>query len=206
MPTFSAFRWVKRGLNGDVKNVMSAIAPAPHDFIRKICFGDRFVLDLERFRLLRDGADVKLRPKAFELLRYLVQHQGRVVSKEELIRAIWPDAFVTDDSLVQCVRDVRRALNDESQQCLKTVPRRGYIFEVHNNSNGGGVSDIVDAREAERLAVDASAYPSSAETITASVQSPEVVEPRAIRTRWLWLGVALLCILAIAVAFDWYLQ
>jgi Tol biopolymer transport system component/DNA-binding winged helix-turn-helix (wHTH) protein len=183
---------------------MTAIAPSPQDFHKKISFGDRFVLELERFRLVRDGEDVKLRPKAFEVLRYLVQHQGRVVSKEELFRAIWSDAIVTDDALVQCVKDVRRALNDDSQQWLKTVPRRGYIFEASNSSNGGGVTEIVDAREAERPSTGASADASSVETVTAPVEFPVQVLPRQSRTRWLWPGVALLSLLAMAGAFAWY--
>ena len=44
------------------------------------------------------------------------------------MQAVWPDAFVTDDSLVQCTLELRRALDDRSQQLLKTVPRRGYLF------------------------------------------------------------------------------
>ncbi|TIX77901.1 MAG: hypothetical protein E5V24_27450, partial [Mesorhizobium sp.] len=55
---------------------------------------------------------------------------GRVVSKDELMKAVWPDVFVTDDSLVQCVRDVRRALNDEGQSVLKAVPKRGYRLTI----------------------------------------------------------------------------
>ena len=50
------------------------------------------------------------------------------MTKDELIKALWPDSFVTDDSLVQCLVELRRALGDEAQACVKTVPRRGYIF------------------------------------------------------------------------------
>src|SRR5262249_36018813 len=53
---------------------------------------------------------------------------GRLVSKEELIQAIWPGVSVTDDSLVQCIRDVRRALGDNLQRFIRTVQRRGYVF------------------------------------------------------------------------------
>jgi predicted ATPase len=51
-----------------------------------------------------------------------------LIAKPELIQAVWPDAFVTDDSLVQCTLELRRALDDHDQRLLKTVPRRGYIF------------------------------------------------------------------------------
>jgi predicted ATPase/DNA-binding winged helix-turn-helix (wHTH) protein len=64
----------------------------------------------------------------FEALRYLVANAGRLVGKDELAKAIWPDSFVTDDSLVQCMVEIRRALADAEQLFLKTIPRRGYIF------------------------------------------------------------------------------
>ncbi len=89
---------------------------------------DGFTLDLARGCLLREGQEVKLRPKSFELLRYLVERHGRLVGRTELMQAIWPDTFVSDESLAQCLMDVRRALQDDAQRIVKTVPRRGYIF------------------------------------------------------------------------------
>jgi predicted ATPase/DNA-binding winged helix-turn-helix (wHTH) protein len=64
----------------------------------------------------------------YETLKYLVENPGRVIGKQELTQAVWPDAFVTDDSLVQCTVELRRALGDRSQQLVKTVPKRGYLF------------------------------------------------------------------------------
>lgn len=90
-------------------------------------FGE-FTLDLARGGLFRSGDGVKLRPKTFEVLRYLVENSGRLIGKEELAKAVWPDSFVTDDSLVQCTVELRRALKDPEQQMIKTVPRRGYLF------------------------------------------------------------------------------
>jgi DNA-binding winged helix-turn-helix (wHTH) protein/tetratricopeptide (TPR) repeat protein len=87
-----------------------------------------FTLDLERGCLLRGTEEVKLRPKVFETLKYLVLNDNRLVAKDELIQALWPDSFVTEDSLVQCLVELRRALGDEAQACIKTVPRRGYVF------------------------------------------------------------------------------
>ncbi len=92
------------------------------------CF-DGFTLDLTRGCLLRGSEEIKLRPKPFEALKYLVENPGRLISKTELIGVIWPDTAVTDDSLVQCLIEVRRALNDDAQLMIKTVPRRGYIFD-----------------------------------------------------------------------------
>jgi DNA-binding SARP family transcriptional activator len=91
---------------------------------------DGFVIDLARGCLRKDGADVKLRPKSFEVLQFLTENHGRLLSKEEIINAVWKDAFVTDNSLVQCLIEIRRALGDDSQTIIRTVPRRGYIFDV----------------------------------------------------------------------------
>jgi TolB-like protein/DNA-binding winged helix-turn-helix (wHTH) protein/Flp pilus assembly protein TadD len=101
---------------------------------------DRFTLDVFRGSLFRGREEIKLRPKSFELLRYLVENSGRLVGKEEIIRALWPDTAVTDDSLGQCVKDVRRALDDDSQTLIKTVPRRGYLFasEVTKSRTSAG--------------------------------------------------------------------
>src|SRR5437660_7942380 len=92
------------------------------------CF-DGFTLDLTRGCLLRGAQEIRLRPKPFEALKYLVENSGRLINKSELIQVLWPDTAVTDDSLVQCLMEVRRALGDEAQQIIKTVPRRGYIFD-----------------------------------------------------------------------------
>jgi DNA-binding winged helix-turn-helix (wHTH) protein/Tol biopolymer transport system component len=79
--------------------------------------------------LLRRGdQEIRLRPKAFAVLAYFVERPGRLVSKTELIEAVWPDAAVTDNSLIQCVREIRQALDDESEKLIRTVARRGYVF------------------------------------------------------------------------------
>jgi predicted ATPase/DNA-binding winged helix-turn-helix (wHTH) protein len=90
-------------------------------------FGD-FTLDVARGCVLKAGEEIKLRPKVYETLKYLVENPGRLIGKQELIAAVWPDTFVTDDSVVQCTVELRRALDDRTQQLLKTVPRRGYLF------------------------------------------------------------------------------
>jgi len=90
-------------------------------------FGE-FSLDVARGCVLKGGKEIKLRPKVYEALKYLVENPGRLIAKKELIEAVWPDTFVTDDSLVQCTVELRRALDDHEQQLLKTVPRRGYLF------------------------------------------------------------------------------
>ena len=129
------------------------ISPAVHRF-------GEFVLDPGRASLHRSGQAVRLRPKVFDALLYLIENRGRLVPKEELIQTLWPEAFVTDDSLVQCMVELRRALDDRSQEILKTVPRRGYIFAAPvTSSNVQDASDaVIDpspsiARQDHRLPV-----------------------------------------------------
>jgi adenylate cyclase len=85
-------------------------------------------LDLVRGCLRVDSAEMSLRPKSFEVLRYLVQHPGRLILKDDLIKVVWPNTIVTDESLTNCISDVRRAIGDHDQTIIKTVPRRGYVF------------------------------------------------------------------------------
>jgi pimeloyl-ACP methyl ester carboxylesterase len=95
---------------------------------RVLRFG-RFALDLRRGCLRTDGHDLVLRPKAFEVLRYLAENAGRLVPKHELFEAVWPNVVVSDDTLVQCIRDVRAKLGDDKHRLIKTVPRRGYLLD-----------------------------------------------------------------------------
>lgn len=97
---------------------------------------DDFTLDLTRGALFRGATEVRLRPKSFDVLTYLIQNDGRLITKDELIERVWNGTAVTDDSLVQCLKDIRRALGDDAQRTIKTVPRRGYIFESEVTSSG----------------------------------------------------------------------
>src|SRR5581483_3698785 len=88
-----------------------------------------YVVDLARGCLrTADDHEIDLRPKSFEVLRYLAASGGRLVTKDELLKALWPGVVVSDESLVQCVSEVRRAIGDPAQAIIKTVPRRGYRF------------------------------------------------------------------------------
>lgn len=89
---------------------------------------DRFTLDNNRGALLTaSGAEVPLRPKSMALLRLLVENAGRLLERATIMAALWPDVVVGDESITQCVRDVRLALGDHGR-LLRTVPKRGYLF------------------------------------------------------------------------------
>lgn len=90
-------------------------------------FGE-FVLNLDRGCLQKAGADLALRPKSLDVLRYLVERAGRLVPKDEVVDAVWPKVTVSDDALTQCIRDIRKVLGDDGERFIRTVQRRGYIF------------------------------------------------------------------------------
>lgn len=101
---------------------MAAIQGSP-DSLR---FG-RFILDLRRGALLADGSEQPLRSKSFALLWHLAGRPGQLVGRDEIMEAVWPGTYVTEDSITQCIRDIRRALAEEAH-LLRTLPRRGYVL------------------------------------------------------------------------------
>jgi DNA-binding winged helix-turn-helix (wHTH) protein/tetratricopeptide (TPR) repeat protein len=92
-------------------------------------FGE-FELDLALYELRRRGRRVPIEPKALDLLAHLIDHRHRVVSKDELVAALWPREVVTEASLTYCVSSARQALGDDGsrQGIIATVRRRGYRF------------------------------------------------------------------------------
>jgi TolB-like protein/DNA-binding winged helix-turn-helix (wHTH) protein/Flp pilus assembly protein TadD len=92
---------------------------------------DRYVLDLNRgCLLLNNGNEVALRPKTFAVLRFLAENAGRLVTKDEIFAAVWPNLAVTDDTLVQSIGELRRELGEDGPRLIKTIPRRGYRFDA----------------------------------------------------------------------------
>jgi adenylate cyclase len=87
-----------------------------------------YTLDIARTALRAADHEVELRPKSFEVLRYLLENAHRTVTKEELLEAVWPNVVVTDHVLAHCVSEVRQAIGDGDQAVIKTIPRRGYRF------------------------------------------------------------------------------
>src|SRR5260221_1511772 len=118
-------------------------------------------VDLSREALIdASGSIVPLRPRAWMVLRFLALHAGRLVGKNELMDEVWADCVVTEDSLVQAVGDVRRALGDAGRTALRTLPRRGYML-VTDESRPGIVTedssmDLPPASIGDRLRAKAS--------------------------------------------------
>ena len=103
------------------------MSATPND--RRIAF-DRFSLDLVNECLWRGSEEIKIRPKAFALLNYILNRPGQLVTKEELLNAVWPETFVGDAVLKVTVQQLRDALDDDpkSPRFIETSHRRGYRF------------------------------------------------------------------------------
>jgi hypothetical protein len=85
-----------------------------------------FELDSERAELCRpDGGTIRLRPKTLEILRLLAGSSGRVLSKQQLMEAVWPNVYVGEDSLFQCIREIRTALGDDKRQVVRVISGLG---------------------------------------------------------------------------------
>lgn len=89
-----------------------------------------FRLDLEKEQLWKEDKLVPLRPKLFAALRYLAEHAGRLVPREELRQAIWPTTVVSESVLRGVIRELREVLGDDADAArfVETVPHRGYRF------------------------------------------------------------------------------
>ncbi|MCF6117170.1 winged helix-turn-helix domain-containing protein [Mesorhizobium muleiense] len=91
-----------------------------------ITFGGFVFLAKSRELRTVEGKAVDLRNQSAEVLSALAARPGEIVSKDALMQAVWPDTFVTDDSLTQCIADIRRALGDDRHVIVETLPKRGY--------------------------------------------------------------------------------
>src|SRR5713101_9826050 len=90
----------------------------------------QFVLDPGRRTVSRADSPVSLTPKAFDVLLFLVQNPNRLVTKEELLQAVWGDTFVEEGNLTQYISHLRKALGDNSEdiRLIVTIARKGYQF------------------------------------------------------------------------------
>src|SRR5688572_21993618 len=85
-------------------------------------------VDASRMTVVRDGVAVSLEPKAMDVLLYLLAHRDRLVTKDELLDAVWKDTFVTPNALTRAIAQVRKALGDDAHEArvIETVSKRGY--------------------------------------------------------------------------------
>jgi DNA-binding winged helix-turn-helix (wHTH) protein len=113
--------------------------------IKSLSFAD-FTLEPQRRRLLRDGTNIPLNAKAFDLLVFFARNAGRVVTKDEILDSVWKDQFVEESNLTVQVSAIRRALGDQASESrfLVTVPGKGYQF----------VADVMTDSETDHSSTD----------------------------------------------------
>src|ERR1700730_3088703 len=89
-----------------------------------------FRLDTTNHLLWRNGDRVPLAPKAFDVLAYLVEHAGRLVTQDEILEALWPETYVNPEVLRKYILEIRKVLGDRpnNPEFVETVPKRGYRF------------------------------------------------------------------------------
>jgi DNA-binding winged helix-turn-helix (wHTH) protein/tetratricopeptide (TPR) repeat protein len=175
---------------------------------------DEFELDTRRRSLVRSGAPVTVSPKAFEVLTYLVENPGRVVSKEELLKAVWPDSYVEEGSLSQQVSQLRKAMGDGAG-AIVTIPGRGYQFAAKVEMPAAAVADMgAHARSEEAVTYEARGFEGSASVLVRERTRVRIEEstteavPRetwmSVKRRW-GVGVAAALLVAGGVAgWQWH--
>lgn len=104
-----------------------------------ICYkvGEARVFPEQNCIMQPDNTYSHVRPKSFSVLVYLCENSGRLISKDHLIKAVWGNICVTDDSLVQCIVDIRRNLGAKNGKILRTVTRLGYMLHAEKLVNKG---------------------------------------------------------------------
>src|SRR6185295_12839046 len=111
-----------------------------------VSFGG-FRFEIETARLWSGTREIRLTPKASELLKQLVLRAGELVSKEDLFGTVWRGTTVSDDALTSCIQELRRALEDDSKQprFIETRHRRGYRFVARlSEAPSGGIVGVAD--------------------------------------------------------------
>src|SRR5580704_4768355 len=173
-------------------------------------FGEGFQIDARRRTLRRENQVVTLNRRAFDLLLYLVQNPGKILTRDELLKNVWPDTFVDESSLVQSIHVLRRALEEKpgDNSYIVTLPGRGYQFvspvQVFAPQSLSVVSDGTPAASnaANQLLLQQQTIRSSVITEEKEETSPAIPQNRALVTL-----VAALAVTAISVAvyFAWTL-
>ena len=134
---------------------------------------DQFTLDTERLHLLRGGEPVSLEPQVFSLLVFLIENRERVVSKDDLIDAVWQGRIVSDATISSRINLARRAVGDggKTQVIIRTFPRRGFRF-------------IAEVEETEPTYLTAGPAPPDDEVRLAAPAEPRDTEnPRSLCSR-----------------------
>ena len=174
--------------------------PSPQ--LSQFAFG-QFRVDPGSRQLWCEDRLIPLNTRVFDTLLVLLKHHDRVVEKDELMRTVWPDSFVSEDSLTQSVWALRRALGDHSSQpsFVATVPRRGYRFVAPVTTGSSGSAPAREPHTAEAGASPVQPHhPAQAPESAAATRSPSIQRPRHLA--WATAAVAVTAIVAGMMVFN----
>jgi len=155
----------------------------------------KFVLDPEGKALFANGQVIHLPAKEFDTLLLLVEHNGRAMSKEEMMSAIWQDAFVEESNLAKQISRLRKILNSKGQEFIETIPKHGYRFsaDLRRTTPVSQAPIILERRVANRV------------TLSHQVQDQALQIGDGERLRhWKWAGLLGMVAVLIAAAWFWF--
>lgn len=183
---------VRRNLQRNSKETPKTVSATANHAVNRVYHFGSFCLNQAEQQLLRNGQPVRLAPKAFELLRVLVQKRGCLVTKEQLLQEVWPDVFVEEANLSVNIASLRKTLDegDGQQPCIETVPKHGYRFVAHVSELAyRGVSNSVAVLPFENEGCGA-----AGEYLSAGLMESITNNLRSLRVCACWPGTQ--CILA----------
>jgi adenylate cyclase len=168
-----------------------------------VSFG-AFRLDPQNACVWRGEEMIKLTPKAFAVLCSLIEHAGRLVTKEELFTAVWPETVVSDVALSVCVRELRKSLADDAKtpQYIETVHRRGFRFIAPLNATQpvDSSQDSVVSRKKEEK------QETNGQSLESSVQGLESEEQRLVETDQILDASPQTLDTAVSPASSWFIR
>jgi DNA-binding winged helix-turn-helix (wHTH) protein/TolB-like protein/Flp pilus assembly protein TadD len=163
-----------------------------------------FRLDTTQYRLLRQGKVVPLAPKEFDMLLVLIERRGQVVSKDDLLKTVWPDTIVEETNLTVIISALRKALGESAEEkYIETIPQRGYRFIAPVSEVGDeGAALILHEITQARLVVEEEKKVEDRGWRMEDRRS-SIARPASLSSRYTLLGLLLLVVLAAALSYFW---
>jgi Tol biopolymer transport system component/DNA-binding winged helix-turn-helix (wHTH) protein len=164
---------------------------------------DDVTVDCENFHVQKQGKDITLTPRAFDVLILLLQSRGQVIEKQEFFERIWKGTFVTDNALTKIIKEIRHTLDDNvsAPRYIETVPKRGYRFIAEVTENGG--ANHIEPLTASTKHLQSDDNEAGAQDSFPKADAAREFEPKANRFFARKLSVAL-AILALTAAGIWF--
>ena len=166
-----------------------------------------FRLDPSNHLLWRNGDRVPVPPKGFDVLAYLVEHAGQVVTQDEILEALWPQTYVNPEVLRKYILEIRKTLGDrpDKPEFIETLPKRGYRFvaPVVDESGSRPQSLPVSSAAVAAVAVEEAA---TREPVSVETTGPQPEDSNATHKRWRFALISLVAILAATATGAYFLR